>query len=206
MKEWNARSNPRWFGRASGWTPRRLPHRGTFSWRVGDVNASPAYMATRCCRGEAISPRESSAVRRASRQSANSLPQRRHHTVKSSGEAHFRLPHRGHDALVVHAVTDAQPSRRDVRARRERCCGGSAARQRTASEATRDVRRRRRGPPCAMRSQRPVMMSWSATRCGENPRSTLVVPVSRSPTRVSVEPARITINLREYRSVRKRTQ
>ena len=46
MKEWNARSNPRWFGRASGWTPERLPHRGTDSWRVGDVVASPAYTVT----------------------------------------------------------------------------------------------------------------------------------------------------------------
>jgi hypothetical protein len=46
MKEWNARSNPRWFGRANGWTPERLPHRGTDSWRVGDVVASPAYTVT----------------------------------------------------------------------------------------------------------------------------------------------------------------
>ena len=46
MKEWNARSNPRWFGRASGWTPKRLPHRGTDSWRVDDVVASPAYTVT----------------------------------------------------------------------------------------------------------------------------------------------------------------
>ena len=46
MKEWNARSNPRWFGRASGWTPKRLPHRGADSWRVGDVVASPAYTVT----------------------------------------------------------------------------------------------------------------------------------------------------------------
>lgn len=46
VKEWNARSNPRWFGRASGWTPERLPHRGTDSWRAGDVDAPPAYTVT----------------------------------------------------------------------------------------------------------------------------------------------------------------
>jgi hypothetical protein len=44
--ELNARSNPRWFVRAGGGTPKRLIHRATFSWRVGDVIASPRYTAT----------------------------------------------------------------------------------------------------------------------------------------------------------------
>lgn len=209
MKEWNARSNPRWSaepvdGRRSVF-PTAAPTHGE---SVTSSRPQPTWRR-QCCRSEGYSPLCDSAVRRPKRHSAISLPRAPPSEVQSMVATLFdSSPGRRQDASTVRAVTGAMATTPHACVRTQGESGSTNGRRGATSEApTRSASGRRGGPlRRAMRAQQRIRLSSSATRCGENPRSILGVRASFTGARGSVEPARITSNLREYRNVRKRTQ